>query len=291
MGTEANTTDDLDIQDLAAQMLGLDDDSDDEDYESDDEFDEEDEDEDDMPQAGHPAWQSILANIPEELHSKVIPTLQQWDAGVSRQFQKIHDQYEPLKRFKEYDPDEVNEAVKVYQALTNDPASTWEAIGRVYGLSPQQVSQATSSDDEDDFDLDDLPPGLKQRLAKLDVHDQVLEAVTQELLDRQASEQEAQEDQELEEYIEELHDEYGDFDEEYVVGLLAAGVDGEEAVGRFQQLAAQYAPPVQQERTPTPRVMSSGGGVPSDQDVDLYKLSSQNTRNLVAEILRLSHES
>lgn len=275
----------LDIQALAAQMLGM---------EENEEEHEEDHEEDDEPQAGgHPAWQQILSQIPSELHAQVIPTLQEWDAGVSRRFQKIHDEYAPLKRFEEVDPDEIKEALDVYQALVNDPATTWEAIGRVYGLSPQQVSQVAADPygegESDDFDLGDLPPAIRDRLSKLDVHEKVLEAITGELLQRQETERVSQEDAEFEEYLDALREEYGEYDEDYVVGLIASGVDGEEAVARFQQFTQQYAQ--QSQSRQAPRVMSGGGGIPNNAPPDVSRLSNQDTQRLVEELLRMSQDS
>lgn len=275
----------LDIEALAAQMLGMQNES--------EVAEEAEEVQETKPQAGHPAWQQILNQIPEELHAQVIPTLQEWDAGVNRRFQKIHDEYAPLKRFGEVDPDEMKEALDVYQALVNDPATTWEAIGRVYGLSPQQVSQVAANPygegDSDNFDLDDLPPAIKDRLSRLDVHDKVLEAITGELLQRKEAEEEAEANEAFDEYLDELREEFGEYDEDYVVGLIAAGVDGEEAVQRFQQFAQQYQTP--QPKNAAPRVMSGGGGIPNNAPPDVSRLSNQDTQKLIEELLRLSQDS
>jgi hypothetical protein len=268
------------IQDLAAQLLGN----------TEPPVVETQEAEESAPQAGHPAWQTILNAVPEEYHASLIPQLKEWDAGVSRRFQKIHDKYAPLEELSEaYDPDELREAVNVYQALNTDPQNTWELIGKAYGLSPQQVSQAASiSEDEgEDFELDDLPPAIKKKLAKLDVHDEALNAIAGELLNRQAAEKEAQEDAEFEEYMEELHDTYGEFEDDFVIGMIAAGIDGAEAVERFNEIIASRAPVVNKTM---PKVMSSGGGVPT-QRVDFTNLSNQDTQALIAEMLRQSHES
>ena len=59
----------------------------------------------------HPAWKSILDAVPAEYHDALKPTLQEWDTGVSKRFQKLHDEYEPLKRFENYEPDTVEELV------------------------------------------------------------------------------------------------------------------------------------------------------------------------------------
>lgn len=275
--SESAGVDGLDIQALATKMLG-----------GNGPETEVEETEEEVSTAGHPAWQEILDTIPQEYRNAVLPTLQKWDAGVSRQFQKIHDSYAPLREFEDLDPAEVRDALGVYQALNENPEATWEAIGRVYGLSPQQISQAMASEDEEVEDyLNGLPAGIRDRLSKLDVHEQVLENITRELLQRQASEEEAQEDEALEEYLEELHEEYGDFDEDFVVGLMAAGVDGEDAIGQFQQIteriAQQYG---ESTRRSSPSVMSSSGGIPNVGSVDPSRLSSRDTQDLISEILR-----
>jgi hypothetical protein len=271
----------ISIEDLAAQMLGL---NEDEEYDSDDE------EEDERPQVGHPAWQQILDQIPSEYHEAVIPTLQRWDSGVSRRFQRIHDEYAPYKELGEFEPDSIKEAMNVYNALNNDPAATWEAIGRVYGLSPQQVSQAAS--DDEDFDMDDLPAPIRERLNRLDEHDRTLVQLSQQIQQQQQASQQEQEDEALEEYLDDLREEYGDFDEEYVVGLIAAGLDGEDAVERFQELINDIANNTEIEQSPRyPQVMSGGGGVPDMGQVDTSKMSNQDTQSLIAEILRLSHDT
>lgn len=275
----------ISIEDLAAQMLGLDED---EEYEDDEE---------EQPQARsqHPAWRQILSQIPDEYHDAIIPTLQQWDAGVSRRFQRIHDEYAPYKELGDFEPDAVKEAMNVYNALNTDPAATWEAIGRVYGLSPQQVSQAAS--DDEDFDMDDLPGPIRDRLNRLDEHDRTLSQLSQQIQAQQIAQQQAaqmeSEDEALEEYLEDLRGEYGDFDEDYVVGLIAAGLDGDEAVERFQQLIYQLQDDDDDEEDAPnyPRVMSGGGGVPNIGEVDTSKMSNQDTQSLIAEILRLSHDN
>jgi len=281
---EAESTTEISIEALAAQMLGLNEEVENNEKDTDEE-------ENSKHVVGHPAWRQILNSIPEEYHDAVIPTLQGWDRGVSRRFQKLHDEYAPYKQFEDLEPDSLKEAVNVYNALTNDPAATWEAIGRVYGLSPQQVSQAASQGE--DFDLEDLPAPIRERLNRLDEHDKTLMQLSQQIQQQQAKAEEQAQDEALEEYLEELREEYGDFDEDYVVGLIASGVDGDDAVGRFQALLEDIAGNIQFEETPKqnyPQVMSGGGGVPDYGQVDTSKMSNQDTQALNAEILRLSHD-
>lgn len=273
MDGDTNLPEGLDLQSLAAQMLGLDEEAPSGENEQ--------EEEEALPQVGHPAWQEILSKIPVELHNEVLPTLQSWDSGVSRRFQKIHDEYEPYKELEKYgDPETLRKASEIYQALIEDPVATVETIRRVYGLSPEV--------EEVDEEYDELPPILKEKLSKLDEHERALAQMRQELEYRQAAEQEAQEDAALEEYLEELTEEYGEFDQDYVVGLIAAGVDGEEAVARYQYLTQRVA---SQPKVQAPTVMSGSGGIPSSGPrPELSKLSNTQTQDLVAELLRMTKQ-
>jgi len=288
--------DTADIKQLALDFLNeTGEDSDEDDYEEDDE-----EETEARSASGHPAWKSILDAVPEEYHDALTPTLQEWDTGVSRQFQKLHDKYEPFEALSDYDPDTVKEALNIYTQLVNDPAATWETIGKVFDLSPQETTQSGSFDEED-FDGMELPEALVNKLAQVDEMGEVLQIVTRELNQRREQEEMLEGDAELDEYLAELEEEYGEFDEDYVVALIGAGVDGDEAVERFQALFEsdeyesdeddddeyEYEAP-----NSAPKIMSSAGGVPTSVSglSDLSKLNSQNTKELVTEILRLSAE-
>jgi hypothetical protein len=271
-----NGTEALDFQALAMQMLGLE--------ESEVETEDEETSSEGTEFTGHPAWKDILTVVPDEYKEQVQAQLAEWDAGVSRRFQKIHDEYAPYKELEDYDPKTLRTAAEVYQSLLDNPKDTWETIGRVYGLSPQQVSDL--SDEIEDDDEYELPASVRNKLSKLDEHERILGIVTQEMLERQASDEEAQEDQALEEYLTELAEEYGDFDEDYVVGLIAAGVDGEEAIARYQHIVNSHATPAPKDSAPT--VMSGSGGIPTSGSVNVSKLNPQDTQALITEMLRLA---
>lgn len=265
---EQNGSETVDIQQLAAQMLGLN-----------DSVNEEIDDEDESPTI-HPAWQEILNAVPSEYHDQIVPTLQQWDTGVSRRFQKIHDEYAPYKDLESLgSPEELQKALDVYNALINDPKGTIDTVKRVYGLS------LDDDDSEEEDELEDLPPVLRNKLSKLDEHERMLASMSSEMLARQAAEAEADEDEALEEYLQDLTEEYGEFDEDFVVGLIAAGVDGDEAVERYQELVSRYS---QNTHNAAPKIMSGSGGIPSSEGPNLSKLSNTDTQSLVTELLKMS---
>ena len=98
--------------------------------------------------------------------------------------------------------------------------------------------------------------------------------------------------EQLDAYIAYLHEpEPGkrvEFDEDYVITLLANGVDGEEAVSRYQKIVETAAP--KSAPNPAPRIMPSGGGVPSNA-IDPKTLSDSQTQDLVTQILQQASES
>lgn len=283
-----NGTEGLNIQDLAAQMLGLTQDPGTEDNGTQQQ-------ETLESQAGHPAWQAILNNVAPENREAVMEQLHEWDAGVSRRFQKIHDEYSPLKELEDLgDPDYIKQSVEVYQALLDNPKDTWETIGRVYGLSLNSTVE-----EEEDEDYANLPPAIKERLAKLDEHEQVLGALVRHTAEEQAAAEQAQEDAALEDYLQELADEFGPYNEDFVIGLIAAGIDGEEAVAQYQQIVSSVAPSgtptpaptpaaVTPQRASAPQVMSGSGGIPTSGSVELGKLTNNETQRLVMEALKFT---
>jgi len=235
---------------------------------------------------GHPAWQEILSAVPEELHEALTPKLKEWDAGVTRRFQEIHSQYEPLKSFEPlieegFDPDSLSQAIGLYQALNADPEQVYQALGQAYGFASEQES----ADDYDEDSEYNVPPQLLEQLQR---QERAIEAMAEQLQQQQMSEQELEQQAALDEYVNLLHESYGEFDEDYVFTKMAAGVDGEVAVRQYQELVP---PQVQQTRTPAPKVLGSSGvgsgGIPTSSP-EVTRLSEQDTRRLVEETLRAS---
>jgi hypothetical protein len=224
---------------------------------------------------GHPAWQEILDAIPEQYRDAVMPTLEKWDKGVSNRFQSLHSKYEPLKQYAEYDPTELEIAINLKQAIEADPRAVWELLAQTYELQP--LEQGASEQGSVDMGQGYYEEGGSE----------VDPLILQQLAEQQAQLAELQQARELEEaeeqldaYMAYLHDEHGEFDDDYVVTLLANGVDGEEAVNRYKskfQAAAPTAPTA-------PKVMGAGGGVPS-RAIDPNALSNNETKDLVAQML------
>jgi hypothetical protein len=215
----------------------------------------------------NPAWQPFLNEIPRELHQKVMPHLQQWDKGVNDRFQQVHSEYEPWKRFQQagLDPDNIEQAWGVYQTMNNNPAE----FGRVYmnwlaeqGIElPGQGQTGQQLGQEEDIDPN------QQRIDQLS---QQQELIAQVLLQRQQEESIQQEDAQLAQEFDQLHQKFSqerglDFDENWVLSRLMAdpSQDPEDVIGEYYDFVNNLL--TQQQRPVAPRLLGSGGSMPTQR--------------------------
>lgn len=238
---------------------------------------------------GHPAWQEIFNEVPPEFHDAIRPTLEKWEKGVNSRFQSLHSEYEPLKTFSKFQdtpPEIIETALAFMQRVEEDPKAVWDLMGETYQFQIEQGAEGMQENEgqepqQEEFNPEGVDPAILSQM-------QQLMQQNQEILQRQQAQDAAAEEarliSELDTYLEELRAERGDFDEEFVVALMAQGVDGEEAVARFNTLIGNAA----QSRgnpQPTPVVMGGSGGVPSGGGIDPKSLNNSQTKDLVAQML------
>lgn len=235
---------------------------------------------------GHPAWQEILNAVPEEFHEALRPTLEKWDSGVQKRFNSLHSQYAPLKDYAEVDPQLIAAGLNLINRIEEDPKAVWDLMRDTYQFesgttgeqgAPMTVTGNGNFDEQDEY---------ARQIAAQQQQLEELKQQQQRLLEEAESARMASE---LDAYLAHLHQEHGDFDNDYVVTLMANGVDGNEAVSRFNSLVESIrgnAEPTPESPTSpsAPSVMGSGGGVPS-RSVDPKSLSNSETKDLVAQLL------
>lgn len=231
---------------------------------------------------GHPAWNEILEAVPEQYRDALRPTLEKWDKGVSNRFQSLHSKYEPLKPYMDADPEQLQMGLNLIRRIEEDPRAVWELMAETYNFAEQGATEdegAMSDLSLEGLDPDSIDPRVLQQMQALaEQQEQIAQAVAEQQARAEEEENRAQ----LDAYVEYLHEQHGEFDEDYVITLLANGVEGPEAVERYNSIvekAAGKTPP-----PPAPKVMPSGGGVPS-RAIDPTKLSGSETKDLVAEML------
>lgn len=231
------------------------------------------------------AWNPLLSQLPQSLHTIVTPHLKQWDRNYNDGIQKVHSQYAGYKPFLDAQvaPEDINNAMLVYNALNENPQ---DLIGQLidyykYELQPQgeqgQGQQQIADEDEIPYDVTQHPEF--QRMA------QMVELLGQNTLQQNEQMLSAQAEADLDAEFDAAHEKYGNFDDVWVAQMMyAQGVDMDTAVQTYQEHIQQA---IQSHRSPgmsAPVLMGGGGGLPSQQ-VNVGNLTDKQRKQLVADTL------
>ncbi len=157
----------------------------------------------------HPAYEKLLAELPEAWHNKVIPHLQEQDKYFQQQLEK----YTPFKEFMEYDPNVLRDSLKLADVAVNDPVALYRNLAdhlRSQGLLEQAAEADRAADDAEDgenVDLDDyeIDPAIKK---EFDRRDALLQQQQEMLENIEYEKQVAEETQVLETQITEISSKY-----------------------------------------------------------------------------------
>lgn len=227
--------------------------------------------------------QSILKDVPDEHKSILEPYMKRWDAGTTRRFQDLSNKYKHYDSLG-WDEDTTQQMSAVYQALMEDPQSLYDAIGNELGLTAQEQKQVELAG-ETQQGFQGLPPEMQ---TQWDQTQQVLQALAQYVLDDQRSKQESVEDREFDEYLGLLKQEYGEFDEKFVISRIANGMDGEAAVNEWNELINGHLEKLSESTQHLPNsVLSSAGGgaVSQGEPQKLADIPGKDIRQLIANVL------
>lgn len=231
----------------------------------------------------------FLSRIPENERDIVGKYVKQWDAGVTRRFQELHGKYKPYEELG--DVEQLQKAMEIYSVLDEDPQRLYNALGEAFGYGSQQgqngvegQQQQIGNTGEEDNPLQSAFTELQGRF---DEQAKVLEAVAQYILNQDQVSKQSQEDQELDQYVGLLKEEYGEFDEDYVLTKMYHGMSGEEAVQSWNNMVQQHVNQASQSTANLPTILSSSGGsaVPVGETQKLGSFSSKDIRSLVADVL------
>lgn len=234
----------------------------------------------------NPAWAEILQVLPTSLHSQVRPALEKWDRGVQQRFEQVQQQYSPYKSFAEQkvSPEDIEVALGIAQRINTDPTGFFQTFQEMFkdqlGNAQGQGQSAEGNDPE--FDLDDYTQQQQQDDPRLLQIQQQQEMLNQWFMEQQNQKMQEEADAALENDLKNLHDQYGDFNERYVLGLAMAGVPLEDAVKEYQGIVGGAG---RQPDPNVPNVLTPGGGLPAEQ-VDPRKLDGPGTRSVVEQMLR-----
>ncbi len=199
--------------------------------------------------SGGTPYAEYLDRIPEELRPQVQPVFQEWDANVTRRFQDLSAAGKRWEGFEqaglhEYDPQSLSQLVQFAQMAEQDPAAYAEWLrgqAESAGLLTQQ-SQPSSDDSYVDPALQKLiQEQLEQRLGP--VQQQLQNVSTWQQQQEFSRAQQAEADR-IQQRLDQLRDEHGEFPVDFVEKLTANYVTSDpqnavdRAFGDYQRLRA-----------------------------------------------------
>jgi len=230
---------------------------------------------------GEAPWASYLSELPESVRPLVEPQFKAWDSNVTQRFQQVHSQYEPLKPYQQFtdagwSPEDLTQALQLRAALETDPQAVYQALVDNYGYGTPTGEQGQA--DEPDGTTEYNDPRLTQLEAQ---QQQMLEFLQQQ----ETTKQQVLEDQQLDTYLNNLKQTFGEFDMDYVMTKMYNGMSGDDAVAQYRALASQAGQQYQQ----TPVIMGGGGGVPSQQ-VNPGSMSDKDRKALITQMLAQANQ-
>lgn len=234
---------------------------------------------------GNPAWQPFLEVVPQDLHDKVTPLLQQWDQGVNQRFEKVHSEYAPWKQYMDagVTPDQVNMALGVLNTIQENPEYVYKSLAEFHKFGQEPAGQQGANNGQGQGE----PEGQEFRDPRYDTLEHQFKQVAEVLLAQQEQAVNAQEDAELDNQLKELRKTHGDYDEDYVLAKMQAGMDAESAVKEFQAFMQRVS---SQGPKPFSFLGGNSGGVPGT-NTDVRKLSDAQARQAAMQMLQhAAHE-
>jgi len=221
----------------------------------------------------------FLSKIPDADRNVVAKYIKDWDAGVTRRFQQIHQQYAPYKDLG--DIESIQGAMALQQMINEDPARVYELLGNFVnqGQEDQQQQQQQVQQYTDEFG-EQLPQAFVEKFTRMEG---ILESLAERFMQTEQQQQADLEDRELDDYLGQLKERYGDFDEDWVLSKMMKGMDGEQAVQQYGKFVQDTINSRMSGKRPVP-VLGGGGSVPTN-GVDPTKLTRQQTQDLVAQML------
>jgi len=235
---------------------------------------------------GQPPWADYLTDLPDSVRPLVEPKFKEWDASVTKRFQSLQSEYDPYKPLiAEYEPDALQQAVHLAQAMEANPQEFLARVAEAYGIEFGS-DQGTADQQELEEPADNDDP-YAQRFQQ---HEQLLQTMAEAMINERQQQEHAQADWELDGMLTELATKHGEFDEAFVLTQVANGVPPEQAVQNFQSIVQGYAQKLNQPSQQAPSVVSGGGGGYPSQQVNPNSLNSQGRKDLIVQMLRAANE-
>jgi hypothetical protein len=222
----------------------------------------------------HPAYEKVLAELPEAWHEKIVPHLQEQDKYFQQQLEK----YTPFKEFMDVDisPDVIRDSLRLAEVAVSDPVYLYRTLAdqlRSQGLLDEaevvekEADKIEESAEDDDYELS---PALQKEFASRDAKLKEQE----DYIENMKFEAEVQAEQaELETQIDDLTSRYDITDKQMdkilkVLEIQLASDDNATVFTAARELAEitgiRYPAKGVNPKEDAPTVIGGGGGIPSE---------------------------
>lgn len=216
-----------------------------------------------------PYAQQFLQDVPEDQRAVVEEHLRKWDAGFTRYAQGMNEQ---LRQYQSLgDAQQIQQAVQYYNQLLNDPTSVAELLIQ-NGFGPQQAMQMAQQaqqqqpqQQQPDY-LQQMPEPIRQKFESVDRLNQqysqmerAMGLIAQKFNEQDQQAQQYEADQQLDQLLGSMKQQFGDFDETYILTQLANGAGPDQAIKNYQGFIQRE---VNKRAAPQPPNVISGSSLP-----------------------------
>lgn len=239
----------------------------------------------------------FLNNIPAADRAVVGRYIKDWDAGVTKKFQSYADRIKPYEALGT--PDELQKYANFARNFQQDPEAIfrlmWNGLHQQYGenfdaelarILELEMEQEMSDDGYEGYEGYQEEPDENQVFQQNMMEE--MGNFRQFMEDYQQQQLRAEEDAQLDTVLQAMHNRYGQFDDDYVLGRIVAHGNVDQAYKDWVAMLGKYNGGQGPQRQ-APRVMGGQGGVPSN-NVDLSKLRGKDRRQMVANILEAAQQ-
>lgn len=227
--------------------------------------------------------ESFLSNIPESDKVVVQKYVPNWNSQVTKKFQEIHGKYEPLKRYEQLgDYNDVVNNLQIAHTLMTNPQAVYDILdAELNKENGQGTSQPQFPNPQQTQTPGYFPPEIQ---SKLDQQEKMLTSLAQAVVGMHTKTQEEQEDAELDEYLDHLHNKRGKFDDNFILLQLHNGASEDEAFKSWNELQGYFGGGNQRPAVNPPPPLY-GGSVPGNTQ-SLSQMSREDFKNLAVDFVR-----
>lgn len=218
-------------------------------------------------------WNDIVGAFPEDKRAELAPKLKE----------RI-DSFTPLKQYEDFHKsgvtaEQIQNALNLSSVVENHPRQVYDKIAEYLGITSQQAEEVV---EEVEQAAEDGDPRFEAMKKQLDILSQI---VLQEKQSQTQKQLQSQADAEIDKELNAVKKKYGEIDEQQILMRMAhLGMTAEQAYQDYTKRDSEI-----RKRRPAPILLGNGQAVPN-QPVDYTKLSSEDTKKWVAQMLEHSRQ-